>query len=83
MLSTFQKHQVEQMTGLSREQVNEVLEAIAYVKQDTPVFVGNHSDSFNTDTWTETRQSGRRKRQVKLTGTNRRGGKPLLMNLRP
>ena len=70
-LTAFQKHQIAQMTGLSREQVDEVIEAIRWVKAKTPAFTGPPGGPHSATQWTETRASGR-DRTAKMRSTRGR-----------
>ena len=67
MLSAFQKHTVAQITGLTRDQVDEVIEAIAYVKDSTPAFVGRTNGPHSSTEWNETH--GKRDRTARMKGS--------------
>lgn len=80
-LSLFQKHTVSQMTGLSREQVEEVLEAINYVQSDTVAFGGPVNGPHSDALWDET--VGKKRRKAHLSSPHRRGRPPLIVHMRP
>lgn len=83
-LSAFQKQQIAQMTGLNREQVDEVLEAIRYVKAKTPAFTGPPGGPHSATQWTETRMSGRRKREANMrSGRSVANRGPKVVKLEP
>lgn len=67
-LSAFQKHQITQMVDIDREKLDEVIEAIEYVRAPTTAVVGPKGGPHSSTEWTETRMSGRRKRTVRDGG---------------
>mgnify|MGYP003528994278 CR=1 FL=1 len=80
-MDAFQKQQISQMTGLTREKVEEVLEAIEHVKTPTPAFIGPNDGPFHTDVWDLT--IGKRDRTVKQVGVGRGQRQIAVTNLWP
>lgn len=73
-LTAFQKQQIAQMTGLNREQVDDVLEAIAYVKAKTPAFTGPPGGPHSSTQWMETRGDRDRPTNMRSSRTKSRKG---------
>lgn len=63
-LSAFQKHQITQMVDIDRKKLDELLEAIEYVRAPTPAVIGPKGGPHSSSEWTETRMGGRRRRTV-------------------
>lgn len=72
-ISSGDKHTITQMTGLSREKLDEVIEAINYVQSPTHAFIGPAKGAFHKEEWLQT--EGNKIRKVNDEGWRGKGPK--------